>query len=75
MFVSLLGNGTIDLYVCSANFSFSLDLEVDGCELDDEDGSFETSFGCTDIGGLDTGRLKIGTLKIWLSTCFPDLRI
>jgi len=24
------------------DYSFSLDLKVDGCELDDEDGSFET---------------------------------
>jgi len=39
---SLLGNGTIGLRVCSAILSFSLDLKVDGCELDDEDGSFGT---------------------------------
>jgi len=63
VFVSLLGNCTIGLYVCSADFSFSSDLEVDGCELDDEDGSFETGFGCVDTGGLDTGRLKTGTLE------------
>ena len=63
MFVSLLGNSTLGLYVCSANFSFSLDFEVDGCELDDEDGSFEIGFDCADIGGLDTERLKTGTLK------------
>ena len=55
MFVSLLGNGTIGLYVSSANFSFSSDFEVDSCELDDGDGLFETGFGCADIGGLDTG--------------------
>ena len=32
-------------------FFFSSDVEVDGCKLDDEDGSFETGFGCADIGG------------------------
>ena len=52
MFASLLGNGTIGLYVCSADLSFSSDFEVDGYELDDEDGSFET--GCAVTGGLDT---------------------
>ena len=51
MFASLLGNGTIDLYVCSADLSFLSDFEVDGYELDDEDESFETGFGCADISG------------------------
>ena len=45
---------------------------MDGCELDDGDGSFEIGFGC---GGLDTGRLETGALETWLSTCFPDLRM
>jgi len=63
VFVSLLGNGTINLYACSTDFSFSLDFEVDSCELDNEDESFEIGFGCADIGGLDTGRLEIGALK------------
>ena len=80
MFVSLLGNDAIGLYVCSADFSFSSDFEVDGCELDDEYRSFEIGFGCADIGGLDTGRLKtggleIGVLETWLSTCFSDHRM
>ena len=52
-------NGVIGLYVCSADFSFSSDLEVDGCELDDEDRSFETGFGCADIGGLELDNLVI----------------
>ena len=73
MFASLLGNGTIGLYVCSADLSFSSDFEVDGCEFDDEDGSFET--GCAVTRGLDIGRLKTAALETWLSTCFPDLRI
>jgi len=34
---SLLGNSTIGLWVCSAILSFLLDLEVDDCELEDED--------------------------------------
>ena len=56
-FVNLLGNGAIGLCVCSADFYFSSDLDVDGCELDD-DGSFETGFCWVDNGGLDTGKLK-----------------
>jgi len=68
VFASLLENGTIGLKVCSADLSFSLDFEVDGCELDDEDGSFEA--GCAVTGGLDTG-----AFETWLSTCFPELRI
>ena len=48
---------------------------MDGCELDNEDGSFETGFGCADIRGLDIGSLKIGALETWLSTCFPDLKM
>jgi len=46
---------------------------VDGCELDDEDGSFETCDVIT--GGLDAGLFEIGGLEILLSTCFLDLRI
>jgi len=69
VFASLLGYGTIGLYVCSADLSFSSDFEVDGCELDDEDGLFETGFGCADIGIFDTG-----PFETWLSTCFLDLR-
>ena len=38
-----------------------------------EDGSFGTCGVVT--GGLDTGLLETGGLKILLSTCFPDLRI
>jgi len=70
---SLLGNSTVGLWVCSAVLSVSLDLKVDGCELDDEDGLF----GTCGVGtwGLDTGLLKTGGLEILLSTCFPDLRI
>ena len=58
MFASLLGNGTIGLYVCSTDLSIPSDFEVDSCELDDEDGSFETGFGCVDIGGLDMGAFE-----------------
>ena len=58
------------MYVSSADLSFLSDFEVDGYELDDKDGSFETGFGCADIGGLDTG-----AIETWLSTCFLDLRI
>ena len=39
-----LENGAIGLCVCSADFSFSLDLNVVGCELDVDDGSDETGF-------------------------------
>ena len=46
---------------------------MDGCELDDEDGSFETCDVIT--GGLDTRFLETGELETLLSTCFPDLRI
>jgi len=70
VFVSLLGNGTTGLYVCSADLFFPSNLEMDGFELDDEDVSFELGFGCADIGGLNIGRLKTGALKTWLSTCF-----
>ena len=42
----------------SADFSFSSDLDVDGCELDN-DGSDETSFCWVDSGGLDTWELKM----------------
>ena len=48
---------------------------MDGCELDDEDESFETGFGCASIGGLDTERFETRALETWLSTCFPDLRM
>ena len=58
MFASLLGIGIIGLYVCSTDLSFSLDFEVDGYELDDEDGSFETGFDCADIDGLDNGAFE-----------------
>jgi len=54
-----LGNGAIGLYVGSADFSFSSDLDVDGCELDNDDGSAETGFWWVDSGGLDTWGLKI----------------
>ena len=70
---SLLGNGIIGLWICSSILFFSLDLEVNGCELEDEDGSFETCGAVT--GGLDTWLLEIGWLEILLSTCFPDLKI
>ena len=70
---NLLGNGTIALWVCSAILSFSLDLKVDGCELEDEDGSFGTCGVVT--GGLDTGLLETGGLETLLSTCFPNLKI
>ena len=53
--------------------SFPLDLEVDSCELDGEDGSFGTCGVVT--GGLNAGLLKTGRLETLLSTCFPDLRI
>ena len=46
---------------------------MEGCELDDEDGLFETDGAV--IGGLDIGSLEIRALDTWLSTCFPDLRI
>ena len=46
---------------------------MDGCELENEDGSFETCGVGT--GGLDTGLLETGGLETLLSTCFPDLRI
>ena len=36
----------------------SLHLDVDGCELDDDDGSDEIGFCWVDIGGLDTWELK-----------------
>ena len=73
MVASVLENGKIGLQVCSANLFFSLDLEVDGCKLEDEDGSFGT---CGVVkGGFDTGLLKTGWLETLLSTCFPDLRI
>jgi len=45
--------------VGSADFSFSSDLDVDGCELDNDDGSAETGFWWVDSGGLDTWGLKI----------------
>jgi len=48
-------------------------LEVDGCELDDEDESFGT-YGVV-TRGLDTGLLETWGLETLLSTCFPDLRI
>jgi len=48
-------------------------LEVNGCELDDEDGSFGTCVVVT--GGLDTGLLETEGLETLLSTCFSDLRI
>ena len=38
--------------------SFSLDLEEDDCELEDEDGSFGTC--SVVIGGFDTGLLETG---------------
>ena len=46
---------------------------MDGCELEDEYGSFGTCGVVT--GGLDTRLLETEGLKILLSTCFPDLRI
>jgi len=48
-------------------------LKVDGCELDDEDGSFKTYGVIT--RGLDTGFLQTGRLETLLSTYFSDLRI
>jgi len=54
------------LQVWSADLSFSLELEVNGCELDDKDGSFETCDVIT--GGLDTGLFEPGGLEILLST-------
>ena len=42
----------------SADLSFSSDLDVDGCELDDDDGSDETGFCWVDSGGLDTWGLE-----------------
>ena len=56
----------------AARYICSQDLEVDGCELEDEDGSFETCGVVT--GGLDTGLLETGGLETLLSTCFLDLR-
>ena len=58
---SLLGNGTIGLWVCSSVFFFWLDLTVDGCELEDEDGSFGTCSVVT--GGFDTGLLELDDKK------------
>ena len=46
---------------------------MDGCELDDENGSFGTCGVVT--GGLDTGLLETGGLETLLSTCISDLRI
>ena len=39
-------------------FLFSLDLEVDGCELEDEDGSFGTCGTVT--GEIETRLLETG---------------
>ena len=46
---------------------------MDGCELEDEDGSFGTCG--VGIEGLDTRLLKTGGLETLLLTYFSDLRI
>ena len=57
MFASLLENGTIGLYGGSSVLSLLLDLEVDGCELEDGDESFGV-YG-TITGEFDTDLLEL----------------
>jgi len=53
--------------VGSAYFSFSSDLDVDGCELDDDDGSDETGFCWVDV--------KDWTLGGWKPDCLLTFQI